>query len=509
MKKSLFTFFMLMLIGSVVYAQTVPVTFRVKMGARVFNKAWDPAKDSVTVRGSFQKDAGKGDWSGFDYKMSGNMTDTIYTVTADIPNTYVGKQYEYKFVVGPDTWESVKGDNVNGNRYFTLGASAMTLSAYWFNDDSAHIAAPTVINTINFNVDMSQLLKGGFDPYLDNIQVMGLNWDGNGTVLSADSLRKLVEDPFVAGVYSTSLSVKGFLGDSLRWKYKGNPDASFNNNGWEDPNRFVTLKSDGSTVDLVAEQPKIYHVQAGLASALNILFECNIKTTPAAINFKNKRVIPVDSVTCIGLKGGAAPLGSWGGGWVALDTVSPSATMIKLLDDGTNGDKVKGDHVFSALVTFPAGTPTGIISYKYAAFYPAWSDDGSGSLDNELDYGQNHELTLTQTGPLLLHSDFGNKLTAIKDVKSPGVITKYELNQNYPNPFNPTTKITFSVPVDGNVVMKIYNVMGQEVATLVNEYVKAGAKEVTFNASSMPTGMYVYSIKAGNFSATRKMMLLK
>jgi len=86
----------------------------------------------------------------------------------------------------------------------------------------------------------------------------------------------------------------------------------------------------------------------------------------------------------------------------------------------------------------------------------------------------------------------------------------YEISQNYPNPFNPTTSFKYSIEKPGFVSIKVYNVLGQEVATLVNEYKKqAGTYNVTWDASGMNSGIYFYKMQSGNFSETRKMVLLK
>lgn len=86
---------------------------------------------------------------------------------------------------------------------------------------------------------------------------------------------------------------------------------------------------------------------------------------------------------------------------------------------------------------------------------------------------------------------------------------EYTLNQNFPNPFNPTTKISYSIPQASLVVLKVYNLLGQEVATLVNEQKPAGNYEVKFDASSLASGVYVYRLNAGDFTASQKMLLLK
>lgn len=86
---------------------------------------------------------------------------------------------------------------------------------------------------------------------------------------------------------------------------------------------------------------------------------------------------------------------------------------------------------------------------------------------------------------------------------------KFDLSQNYPNPFNPSTIIRYSVIETGNVVLKVYNTLGQEVKTLVNEVKSAGVYEVNFDASGLASGLYIYKIQAGSFSSVKKMMLLK
>ena len=85
----------------------------------------------------------------------------------------------------------------------------------------------------------------------------------------------------------------------------------------------------------------------------------------------------------------------------------------------------------------------------------------------------------------------------------------YELSQNYPNPFNPVTQINFSIPKQSVVTLRIYDVLGKEVATLVNENKPAGFYTVDFNASDLSSGAYFYRIEAGNFTDIKRMMLIK
>lgn len=85
----------------------------------------------------------------------------------------------------------------------------------------------------------------------------------------------------------------------------------------------------------------------------------------------------------------------------------------------------------------------------------------------------------------------------------------YILKQNYPNPFNPSTTINYSIKKNGLVTLKVYSILGKEVATLVNENQEAGNYSIKFNASKLPSGIYFYSLKSGGFSSTKKLILLK
>jgi photosystem II stability/assembly factor-like uncharacterized protein len=87
--------------------------------------------------------------------------------------------------------------------------------------------------------------------------------------------------------------------------------------------------------------------------------------------------------------------------------------------------------------------------------------------------------------------------------------TGYSLSQNYPNPFNPSTTFRYSIPQTSKVVIKVYDILGNEIATLMDEEKSVGTYELTWNASSLPSGVYFYQIKAGSYIETKKMMLLK
>jgi hypothetical protein len=86
---------------------------------------------------------------------------------------------------------------------------------------------------------------------------------------------------------------------------------------------------------------------------------------------------------------------------------------------------------------------------------------------------------------------------------------EYTLHQNYPNPFNPSTTIAFSLPRSASASLKVYDMLGREVGTLVNGYTTSGMHEIQFNAANLASGIYLYRLTSGNFTEVKKMMLVK
>lgn len=104
--------------------------------------------------------------------------------------------------------------------------------------------------------------------------------------------------------------------------------------------------------------------------------------------------------------------------------------------------------------------------------------------------------------------DGSHKYSEIVDVELIQPI-QFKLEQNYPNPFNPSTKINYQIPISGFVNLKVYDVLGTEIATLVNEEKPAGGFDIEFNAAGLPSGIYFYNLSTSSFSQTNKMVLLK
>ena len=129
---------------------------------------------------------------------------------------------------------------------------------------------------------------------------------------------------------------------------------------------------------------------------------------------------------------------------------------------------------------------------------------------NEFDFGNS---TTYLKGCIIDGVLYGDTTLTSVDLEPNGLPTKYSLSQNYPNPFNPSTTINYSIPIgvlnSAVTTLKVYDVLGCEVATLVNKEQKAGSYQVTFDANKLTSGIYFYSLKSDNYFESRKMILIK
>ncbi len=100
-------------------------------------------------------------------------------------------------------------------------------------------------------------------------------------------------------------------------------------------------------------------------------------------------------------------------------------------------------------------------------------------------------------------------VTSVEQIEDELLPTEFRLDQNYPNPFNPSTTIRFALPKTSNVTIKIYDVLGRQVATLVDEKYQPGVYKIIFEAGELASGLYIYRIQTEGFTQSRKLMLLK
>ena len=213
----------------------------------------------------------------------------------------------------------------------------------------------------------------------------------------------------------------------------------------------------------------------------------------------------------------------------------PDPQILTTGEMGLGGDgEVTKEEWESVLVEYDNPTITSINADGGSNFGEILVSDGTGDTRVELEDGNNSYYNgsiepgtiLVQLGAhfqklkgIMYYSfsnyklvprkddDFVGYTTAVKNENSSPVT--FNLEQNYPNPFNPSTKIVYSIPEASNVNLTIFDILGQQLKTLVNESQNRGTYTVTFNASSLPSGIYFYKIEAGKYNQVKKMILLK
>ena len=175
-------------------------------------------------------------------------------------------------------------------------------------------------------------------------------------------------------------------------------------------------------------------------------------------------------------------------GTYSFRSVSTNYPYRKLFDDGTNGDEYAEDHFYtnnSVQRDLPETEPG-----EYTIRISATDGQNISAVDVE-------PFSILEEDPTGIYTEFNKKPT------------EYALYKNYPNPFNPSTSIKYSVPENQKVVLKIFDLLGRELSTLVDEEKPAGNYVVEFTGNNLSSGIYFYRMQAGEFIETKKLMLLK
>lgn len=155
------------------------------------------------------------------------------------------------------------------------------------------------------------------------------------------------------------------------------------------------------------------------------------------------------------------------------------------------------------------GPDEGLDDAVLKADYTSTTPPARCYVDDQNSYASN-EIAINWNAPLVFVSGYLNQAPATPVAQAVRSIPlKYNLSQNYPNPFNPSTVIGYDLPTGGKVSLKVYDILGREVATLVSGARAAGHYDVTFDGSRLPSGVYFFRLSAGQFGCARKMVLLK
>ncbi len=190
-------------------------------------------------------------------------------------------------------------------------------------------------------------------------------------------------------------------------------------------------------------------------------------------------------------------------------TLSHGATSVGIITNvGGSGDNFIGT-ILNDSATTPIASGVAPFTGSFIPSSPLAAFNGIGANPNGGWHLEIHDGAAGDTGILKAWCVTISYYTYVGGIGTITVPNYFALGQNYPNPFNPSTKIQYAIPRSANVSLIVYDILGRQVATLVNEFKNAGIYTLDFNASSLASGVYFYKIQAGTFSDTKKMLLVK
>ena len=477
------------------------ITFKVNMSVLQKEGLFKPDSQNVYIAGTING------WSSTADTMK-NTGNYIYAITLDsLPS---GTVEEFKFIYGT-IWESID------NRKYTVPDTNSVYGPYFFNNDS--VVSIITNGNITFSINMSVLDQVGiFDPSKDSLQVRG---NFNGWSASDPTRSKMSQNPTNPDQFAVNIPFQNTaVGEQELYKYYAVIDTSTDHlwiDNWERPtstgggNRVIAF---GGKSDQVVNPTYYDDVLPGqivpTGKSLSITFSVDMRP---AMN-KDSLAIPFNpkTDTLYWVSGEPAFARTQG----VNPNINTKLKIFKLQD--TNGDSIYTGkytingptfNAFEYIYGFVSASDgsfikesTGFGDFAYRVRYIAMT--GAKSFVQPYSAPQDHWTNQDDKSDQWEQNPL---LTDVKDVNT--VVNSYKLSQNYPNPFNPTTIINFSIPQNGLVTLQVYNILGQKVVTLINKTMNAGAYKVSFNASNLSSGVYLYRLRVNGFTATRKMMLLK
>ncbi len=484
------------------------VTFRVNMKIKMAEGSFRPdSNDYVRVAGSFN------DWgNSLDTLRDLGTIDSVFEKTISVATGTIN----YKFLKLPNRggldWEG--GDN----RTYTVVAGSQTLPIVWFNYDS--LLSLPVSGNITYRVDMRGLQDiGWFVPATDSVQVRGgfNSWAGTAMTLSA-----------VTGYYQVTLPYNGFSFDEFDFKYFMKLDSAAaatrfpgfggNKDGVQydhpvdrgDGNRRGVYPATSGNFSLAPFYFSNINKAGNLRNATDTVRVTMRVNMGPATRYIDPFVPATDTLMLLWQDQG------WAFNQVFNQGGAPFPTAMRMTRQGPT------DSIWTLTFKVKGKTHYGMI-YNYEFRHAgggAVAEGGGLGVQNPYrarfiqPLGANTFPT-TYVAPVDIWQKNGpmpaEPLPFSQDVfeGKPGVPLAYALDQNYPNPFNPSTRITYQIPENAKVTLKVFNILGQQVAELVDQEQAKGHYVALFEGQKFATGVYFYRLETKNFSQVKKMLLMK
>ena len=474
----------------------VMVTFQCQMSIKIREEVFIPAEDLVVVRGNYNGWAGNAD------ELLDADADSLYT---GVFNVGTEATIAYKHVIikadGVEMWEDV------ANREFANPGAAATLDPVFFDDDD-EFSGITREGAILFTVDMEVWEDAGFfDRNLDSLEIRG----GFNGWASGDYLEKFPGTM----MYEKVMPVKGIVDTDLYYKYYINysDTSKWTNGDWgyEVPytqgggNRKITFEGSPAQETPISYMNDIPHggvIPEGQTVTLTFSIDMNpamSAATPFVPGTDTVKIVPQDPH------------------WAVGQGIEPyDDDLAVFTDDNADGIytgsfDIHGPTIYGMEYAFSYGDITEGGGFDFGRYRTRYvHPNADGSFPDAWTFPTD---TFTEDPPLDVEDPPIDPLS-VEEIMNGSIVKNYSLEQNYPNPFNPSTTISFSVPEINMVSLKVYNMLGQEVATLVNSYKVAGSHVATwdgkdYSGRSVAGGVYFYRIEAGDFTQTAKMLFLK
>ncbi len=490
------------------------VTFKVDMSLPIKQALVTPGVTKVYVAGSFTN------WGTSAREMTASLTDSTYSYMTVVPTDSVrsGDNVQFKFVYSAGSASSGTWENGDNRTFFVPEKDSSSFFDYW---DRTNPNITLGSGLVTFQVDMSVMSEIGiFDIARDSVQVRGgfNGWGDSNPDNSRLNQNAIAPDQWYLDIPFTNVEVGGknefkfFVKNKATgtvdtlWKDGYERPVQMGGNNWNFlfPGKDTTVEKmyDGVQTDWV------------IPAGTNLQVKFSVDMTDAMDG--TKQAIPFAPATDTLYWICEQPTFTRSQEWVDSDHMQ----VLKLLREGStniwSGTLDVKDPAFNAF------------EYRYG-----WVSNGTWTLEPDAlgttnayrhrFVGQNAARTFP-INPWTMPTDIWTNTAVKTDVEvdpytsytnATGLKNEsvqpvtYSLSQNYPNPFNPTTNIKFSIEKSGFVTLKVYNILGQEVATLLNKELSAGSYTFDFDASKLSTGVYLYSIQSGNFAQTKKMILIK
>jgi photosystem II stability/assembly factor-like uncharacterized protein len=504
-----------------VYTPPVPqgVTFQVNMKIKMLEQTFLPGSgDIVRVAGSFNN------WGSSTDTLKDADNDSIYTKTITLNE---GQAIEYKFL---KTTRSGDWESMADNRKYTVPIGGGAIPVAFFDNDSI-FNAPVTVNFL-WQVSMTPYQTlGWFRPDLqDSIEVRGgfNGWGGT----------KLLPVPGAPGSYEAAIIYNGTIGDALSFKYFMDLDsagATARFPGYVHSGTAPAATRDGFCYDHPAERGdgnRLFDVTGGGNTVVPQVYFSNIDPRGLMLNTTDSTVVtlkvnmgPAKSYVDAFVPGADTVRLIWQDIlWRSAQRIARGGASAQFPDITMTLAPSGGDSIYQAVFTVKGKTHYNM-QYTYRYIHPGGNAvDQSGGLG-----GQNLFISryIQPVGPNSWPATYAAPTDQwkkdaphyaenppfpldVEEEPTMGVPEVFTLMQNYPNPFNPSTRIRYAIPAQANVTLRVYNMLGQEVATLVNNEVQQRGNYVAvFDAQKLATGVYFYRLEAGKFVETRKMLLIK